>query len=267
MDANRRAVNRPRQLVLPLTAPSPSTAPPVAPLPPGSLPRAAAPAGEPSIRFLRRRGTRRYILRVVADGSLRVTLPWWGSQREARAFVASQAGWIARQRARQAAVAATTTSRHWPPGHAVLIDGVPHPIAVDTAPATPAVCCAGESLGEVPEEGDLRPLVEGWLRRRAARDLPAELQRLAGAHAVTVTRIAVRNQQSRWGSCSRRGAISLNWRLVQVPPFVREYVLVHELMHRRELNHSARFWRHVAAAVPRYVEARRWLRTEGQTLF
>ena len=82
-----------------------------------------------------------------------------------------------------------------------------------------------------------------------------------------MTRVSIRNQRSRWGSCSRRGTIPLNWRLVQVPPFVREYVLLHELMHRRELNHSARFWRLVAAACPRYVEARRWLRIDGARLF
>ena len=93
------------------------------------------------------------------------------------------------------------------------------------------------------------------------------MQALAATHAVTVARVSIRNQQSRWGSCSRRGAITLNWRLVQVPPFVREYVLVHELMHRRELNHSARFWRHVAAACPRYLEARRWLHQDGAALF
>jgi predicted metal-dependent hydrolase len=77
----------------------------------------------------------------------------------------------------------------------------------------------------------------------------------------------VRDQQSRWGACSPKGTITLNWRLVQVPPFVCDYVLIHELMHRRELNHSRRFWRHVASVCPRYREARRWLLTRGRELF
>ena len=71
---------------------------------------------------MRRRGTRRYILRVLDDGSLRVTLPWWGSQREARAFVESQAAWIARQRARLAEAAAIGAGA---PASTVLVDGEP----------------------------------------------------------------------------------------------------------------------------------------------
>jgi predicted metal-dependent hydrolase len=72
---------------------------------------------------------------------------------------------------------------------------------------------------------------------------------------------------TRWGACSPSGVITLNWRLIQTPDFVREYVLIHELMHRRELNHSRRFWRLVAAACPRMAEARAWLRTEGKRLW
>jgi hypothetical protein len=104
----------------------------------------------------------------------------------------------------------------------------------------------------------LKAAVQASLERAPRQPLPG---RTAGAarHDIAVTRVSIRNQASRWNSCSRRGAISLNWRLVQTPPFVRDYVLLHELMHRRELNHSARFWRHVAAVCPRYVEARRWL--------
>ena len=108
---------------------------------------------------------------------------------------------------------------------------------------------------------------EPALRKRALRELPPALTALAGAHGITVTRISVRNQRSRWGACSATGAITLNWRLILVPDFVREYVLLHELMHRRELNHSDRFWRHVRAVCPRHAEARRWLLTEGQRLF
>jgi predicted metal-dependent hydrolase len=82
-----------------------------------------------------------------------------------------------------------------------------------------------------------------------------------------VSRVSIRNQRTRWGACSATGTITLNWRLIQVPDFVREYVLVHELMHRRELNHSRRFWRLVAACCPRLREARTWLRHEGKTLW
>ncbi len=97
--------------------------------------------------------------------------------------------------------------------------------------------------------------------------MPPLLLALAAQHDITVTRVSVRNQRSRWGACSARGAITLNWRLLLTPGFVREYVMLHELMHRREMNHSRRFWRHVAAVCPRYREARQWLLTEGQRLF
>jgi hypothetical protein len=174
---------------------------------------------EPPPHFVRHRRARRYILRLLDDGTLRVTLPRWGSKREALAFVEASREWIASQRSR-----------------------------LRVRPPRPAID-------------------EGSARRRARVELPAELLRLADAHGIEVHRVTIRNQRSRWGSCSRRGSITLNWRLVLVPDFVREYVMLHELMHRRQLNHSPRFWRLVAAVCPRLVEARRWLRTEGQLLF
>lgn len=169
--------------------------------------------------FIRHRWARRYILRVMDDGTLRVTLPRWGSKRDALAFVQASTAWIEQQR--QAKL------------------------------ARPAVVHPDEPA----------------LRARARVELPDALRALAAQHEVTVTRVSVRNQRSRWGACSAQGAITLNWRLVLVPAFVRDYVMLHELMHCRELNHSRRFWRHVAAVCPRYQEARRWLLTEGQQLF
>jgi predicted metal-dependent hydrolase len=173
----------------------------------------------PATRFVRHRRARRYILRVLDDGTLRVTLPRRGSKAEAQAFVARNEQWIAGQRQK--------------------VSGRPR----------------------LPQRDD------AGLKKRAAAELPAALLALAALHDVTVTRISIRNQRSRWGACSARGSITLNWRLVLVPDFVRDYVMIHELMHRRELNHSQRFWCHVAAACPRMDEARRWLRTEGQQLF
>lgn len=175
--------------------------------------------GEGGTVFVRHRWARRYILRVLDNGTLRVTLPRWGSKREAQALVERSGAWIAKQ---------------------LLTREARAPIVHPDAPA---------------------------LRRRASRELPVELLGLAVAHGITVTRVSIRNQRSRWGACSSTGSITLNWRLLLVPPFVRDYVMIHELMHRRELNHSKRFWRHVAAACPRHQDARQWLLEHGPRLF
>jgi len=103
--------------------------------------------------------------------------------------------------------------------------------------------------------------VEAHLRKLAARDLPARLRELAHAHGLAVSAVSIRNQRTRWGSCSAKGRISLNWRLIQLPPAVCDYVLWHELTHLRHPNHSARFWRELAHVCPDYAEARKWLRS------
>ena len=173
--------------------------------------------------FVRHRRARRFILRVLADGSVRVTMPRWGAKRDAKAFVATSEHWIERQRAR-----------------------------LRMARQVPAA---------------VRPTDESALRQRARRELPEQLLALAKLHGITVRRVSIRNQRTRWGACSPTGTITLNWRLIQIPDFVREYILIHELMHRRELNHSQRFWRLVEAHCPRTADARAWLRREGKALW
>jgi predicted metal-dependent hydrolase len=103
-------------------------------------------------------------------------------------------------------------------------------------------------------------------RRRAEAELPLRLLALAAAHGLHVTRISIRNQRTRWGSCGRNGHITLNWRLVLMPDWVSDYVLVHELMHLRRLDHSPAYWALVAAAYPRFREARAWLRQNAEPL-
>lgn len=104
------------------------------------------------------------------------------------------------------------------------------------------------------------------LQTQAAETLPPRLHDLAGQHGLTVTRVSIRDQRTRWGSCARDGHICLNWRLVLMPEWVRDYVLIHELMHLRRLDHSPAYWRHVAAACPVFREARQWLRANGARL-
>jgi predicted metal-dependent hydrolase len=194
-------------------------------------------------------------------------VPRWGSPRDARRFVEESRAWVTRQRAAREAEAAV--DRRWRNGSTILLDGEPQVLRVEPHDDGPRLWC-GEA--RVPVRGplnaaDLAPHVVRWLGLRARRELPPALIALAEAHGLSVSRISIRDQQSRWGACSRRASITLNWRLVQVPPAVREYVLLHELMHLKELNHSDRFWRLVAGVCPDYQQARRWLRQEGRQLF
>ena len=104
------------------------------------------------------------------------------------------------------------------------------------------------------------------VRTRAADELPRALIGWAERLGLRVGAVSVRDQRTRWGSCGRNGRICLNWRLALMPDWVRDYVLVHELMHLQRLDHSSRFWALVAAAHPGYREARAWLRHHGPAL-
>lgn len=107
---------------------------------------------------------------------------------------------------------------------------------------------------------DLPDAEQRRLRAQARRELPPRLFELAARVGVSVRRVSVRNQRQRWGSCSHTGLICLNWRLVTMPAWVRDYVLYHELMHVKQMDHSPAFWALVASVCPNYQQARRWLR-------
>ena len=102
--------------------------------------------------------------------------------------------------------------------------------------------------------------LEQYLRALARKELADRAEELARRHGAPMRRVIVRNQKSRWGSCSVRGTISLNWRLIQVPETVRDYIILHELTHLRLLNHSPRFWAAVEAVCPDYRAAEDWLK-------
>jgi len=170
------------------------------------------------LQFVRHPRARRYVLSVTDDGIVRVTLPRWGSKREAAAFASRQRAWIDRQLQKLAAERAR------------------------------------------PRPPELSPDALSAAVAHARRELPPRLRELAALHGLAVARISIRNQRWRWGSCNRGGHICLNWRLVTMPDWVRDYVLIHELMHLKRMDHSAAFWKLVGAACPAYREARAWLR-------
>lgn len=212
-----------------------------------------------AIRFVRHPRARRYVLRVSPSMEAVVTVPRRGSLREGRRFAEAHRAWLARERA--TLVATIERSRPLSIGDSVLLSGVPHRIIrQDTRTLQVGAHRVPLANGSVNES------VRRWLRGVARAELPSRLHQLAVEHGLGVQSVSVRNQRTRWGSCSSDGRISLNWRLVQMPEDVRDYVLLHELMHLRVRNHSPRFWREVERVCPRYEEARRWLRVQGRDL-
>jgi predicted metal-dependent hydrolase len=224
--------------------------------------RARRAPGAPAVSFVRNRRARRYILRVLPDASVRVTIPRSGSQREAEAFVRTRLAWIAE---RQSELDGAPAAQVWTHGSSVWWRGVASPIVVVEEGTHVVVSCADVCVRTTPAD-DYRPALEHAMRRTAKDELPRELLALAERHDLEVRGISIRNQRSRWGSCSRDGRIALNWRLLQMPDAVRRYVLLHELMHLHEPNHSPRFWALVARVCPDYDESRTWLKREGVTL-
>lgn len=187
-------------------------------------------------------------------------IPARGSEREARAFVERHREWLERARARQRSKPRQAT--RWPLGTQVLWRGQ----MTEIRPASeqpPAVCLAADVF-RVPElTGDLRPVLEAQFVRRAKIELVARAWELAAETRQPIKEVTVRNQRTRWGSCSTAGSIALNWRLLLTPESVRDYIIYHELMHMKEMNHSARFWARVGEVCPTWREAEAWLKQHG----
>ena len=106
------------------------------------------------------------------------------------------------------------------------------------------------------DEGEMRALIERWYRREAATYLAGRVEHYAPRLGVQPSKVTIRGQRSRWGSCSGRGTVSLNWRLMMVPGALTDYVVVHELCHLRHMDHSQRFWAMVSEAIPDYRQRR-----------
>lgn len=214
-------------------------------------------SGEIPIDFVRNSKARRYIIRMV-DGVARVTIPWGGNLQEAWEFAQRSRPWLEKQLAKKPQV--------WGHGTIIFLRGEPVELRVEAIADGLRVTFGEHALALPAAATDPRAYIERYLARIACTELVEKTRALSLQHEIPIRKIAVKDQRSRWGSCSARRTISLNWRLIQTPPFVQEYIIIHELMHLREMNHSHRFWAHVAQACPAYLEAEKWLRKNAGLL-
>ena len=118
--------------------------------------------------------------------------------------------------------------------------------------------------GEQNRQDVVKHLLENWYIRQAKRRLKEKTERLSKIVGVTPMSVSVKNYKSRWGSCSISGELTYNWRIILAPHRIVDYVVVHELCHLLEHNHSPRYWRHVEHHIPDWRNCREWLK--GQSL-
>jgi predicted metal-dependent hydrolase len=218
-----------------------------------------------SVRLRRHRQARRYTLRIqAATREVILTIPLRGSVKQASAFAHQHGGWIAARLGRLPEAAP------FAPGVVLPLRGEPHRIAHRSAARGTVwteIDAAGERLlcvtGHAPH---LERRIGDFLRREARRDLEAVSLKFAGELGLAVRRVVVRDQSSRWGSCSTTGVLSFSWRLILAPAEVLEYLAAHEVAHLVEMNHSTKFWRVVQRLCPGHERAKVWLDVHGADL-
>ena len=228
--------------------------------------------GTVDVPYVFKRVPRRRRVHIVVndEGTIEVRAPWRSSLAKAREVLRENAEWVVRTlegvKEKLAQRPQLVTGTYVP-----FLD---ESLRLDVRPEAQMDLFAGtrQSRGGVKRlgsalrvdtaslnEGELRGLLEGWYRREAASHLAARIEHYAPQLGVRPSRVTIRGQRSRWGSCSGKGTVSLNWRLMMVPGALADYVVVHELCHLRHMNHSPQFWAMVGGVVPDYRERRRSL--------
>ena len=217
------------------------------------------------VRLRRHPRARRYTLRIHATTrEVVVSMPPRGSIKQATEFAQKHGAWIVArlQRLPQAA----------PFGHGTVVPlrGVDHRIEhrhgargtvwTEVGEVGEHLLCVAGSEPHVPRR------VRDYLKREAKADLEIASKRAAAALGVTLKRVSIRDQSSRWGSCSTTGVLSYSWRLILAPPFVLDYLAAHEVAHLVEMNHSRAFWRVVQRVCPDMDRAKTWLDAHGTAL-
>ena len=211
-------------------------------------------------RSRRRRGS--YTLAIDERG-LRIGVPWHATPHAIETELRKHEAWIVRKLAQWEERRAPAL--HWRDGEGLTLLGGPLRLAL--VPGPPSAAKDGERLVVgVPASSrpdDIARTVTAWLREAALTCFRTRIAHYIPQLCVPAPEVRLSEARTRWGSCHPAGRVLLNWRLIQMPLRLVDYVVVHELAHLREMNHSPRFWRTVASVIPDYAARRTEIRVEG----
>jgi hypothetical protein len=217
------------------------------------------------VHLRRHAQARRYTLRIhAATREVVLTMPPRGNLKQANEFAQKHGAWIAARLKRLPRPVKLAHGTVLPlRGVDTLIEhrrGARGTVWVECGNDGAQILCVAGEAPHVPRR------IRDFLKREAKRDLETASRIAAKSLGVTVKRVSIRDQASRWGSCSTTGVLSYSWRLILAPPFVLEYLAAHEVAHLLEMNHSRRFWRVVERICPQMSRAKTWLNAHGTDL-
>ncbi len=223
--------------------------------------------GGRSVAFVLKRTRRRRTIAFSVDGNgLLVCAPWNASDSRIRRSMTEAANWILKKLDEWSAYQPRT--QRWADGEQIAFLGrdLRLRIVADAVLMPPVLTEERNLQVTVADPGcqqRIREAVIHWYRRHAARNFTERSAHYASAMQLAAPKLFLSNAGSQWGSCNHKAQIRLNWRLIQAPQDVVDYVVVHELAHLMEMNHSKRFWRIVDRYFPEHPQARRHLNERG----
>ena len=214
------------------------------------------------ISFRRNSRAKRIILRLMRENTgVVVTLPKNVGSARAQAFVEKSVPWISKHLKQRTP---RTVLGH---GSVIPFRGVSHEVRAITARR--GVITIDPEARHILVPGDpvhVSRCLQDWLKAQAKADLTEASMRYAKAMEVKFKRISIRDQKSRWGSCSASGDLSYNWRLILAPTHILDYVAAHEVAHRQHMNHGPKFWRLVLTHCPHASAAKHWFKSNSAEL-
>ena len=196
---------------------------------------------------------------------VRVVLPA-NSTTDPEVLLSENAAWVIEKKQKYDSYREQVPDREFEPGETLPYLGEEYEIVVEKRPSSEAIENALRLAEHHVEQTSIKRALETFYRRKAREYFENEADRLADEMEVEYDKIEIRNQRTKWGSCSTSGTLGLNWRLMMAPPDVIEYILVHELAHLREQNHTDEFWSILAEHDPDYVDHAEWLEENSTQL-
>lgn len=204
---------------------------------------------------------------AVRDGAVKVRMPARLAISHAEHFIARKSAWIKQKLAQHPPI----EPRLYQDGETLSFQGIPLRLQLSTGQDRNRVRRIDDTINiatrqKAPSQTSLQKLIRDWYRQQAEEYLHHRVRELAAATGLRPTALEIKTYKARWGSCTFQGKVQLNWKLIMAPPAIIDYVIIHELCHLQQHNHSPAFWHLVARFDPDFTTHRAWLKQNGSQL-